>query len=58
MKKLDKNGQISAEAILILATISMIILITANYTTNYLNEITKHSKTLLNTTRKTVLTQI
>ena len=36
---IDEKGQISAELILILATISMIVLITAHFTINYLKHL-------------------
>lgn len=52
---IDEKGQISAELILILATISMIVLITAHFTINYLNEINNHTQIILNTSRNSIL---
>ena len=52
---IDEKGQISAELILILATISMIVLITAHFTINYLNEINNHTQIILNTSRYSIL---
>ena len=55
---IDEKGQISAELILILATISMIVLITAHFTINYLNEINNHTQIILNTRRNSILSNI
>mgnify|MGYP001773724015 FL=1 len=55
---IDEKGQISAELILILATISMIVLITAHFTINYLNEINNHTQIILNTSRNSILSNI
>lgn len=55
---IDEKGQISAELILILATISMIVLITAHFTINYLNEINNHTQIILNTSRNSILFNI
>ena len=55
---IDEKGQISAELILILATISMIVLITAHFTINYLNEINNHTQIILKTSRNSILSNI
>ena len=55
---IDEKGQISAELILILATISMIVLITTHFTINYLNEINNHTQIILNTSRNSILSNI
>ena len=55
---IDEKGQISAELILILATISMIVLITAHFTISYLNEINNHTQIILNTSRNSILSNI
>lgn len=55
---IDEKGQVSAELILILATMSMIVLITAYYTTGYLNDITSHTKTVINNSRNSILSKI
>ena len=55
---IDEKGQISAELILILATINMIVLITAHFTINYLNEINNHTQIILNTSRNSILSNI
>ena len=55
---IDEKGQISAELIIILATISMIVLITAHFTINYLNEINNHTQIILNTSRNSILSNI
>ena len=55
---IDEKGQISAELILILATISMIVLITAHFTINYLIEINNHTQIILNTSRNSILSNI
>lgn len=56
--KNDSNGQISAELILILSAMSMIILITAYYTTNILNDITNHTKEAIITGRDNILNKL
>lgn len=56
--KNDSNGQISAELILILSVMSMIILITAYYTTNILNDITNHTKEAIITGRDNILNKL
>ncbi len=56
--KLDNKGQTSAELILILASMSMIVLVAAYYTTNYLNIITNHTKTVITNSRNNFLSQI
>lgn len=56
--KNDEKGQISAELILILASISIIILITAHITTSYLNNITAHIENVTKTGRDNVLSKL
>jgi uncharacterized membrane protein len=56
--KLDNKGQTSAELILILASMSMIVLVAAYYTTNYLNTITNHTKTVIINSRDNFLSQL
>lgn len=51
----DENGQVSAELILILSAMTIIVLITAYYTTNILNDITNHTKTVIKNGRENVL---
>lgn len=53
--KTDSGGQISAELILILSAMSMIVLITAYYTTNTLTDITNHTKQVIITGRNNIL---
>lgn len=55
---MDENGQISAELILLIASMSMIVLITAYYTTNYLNEITNHTQVVINSSRDNFLSKL
>lgn len=55
---IDDKGQISAELILILASMSLIVLVTAYYTTNYLNEITDHTQVVINKSRNSILSKI
>lgn len=54
----DENGQISAELILILSAMTMIVLITAYYTTNILNDITNHTKIVIKNGRDNVLSKL
>ncbi|MBE6485708.1 MAG: class III signal peptide-containing protein [Methanosphaera stadtmanae] len=54
----DNNGQISAELILILSTMIMIVLITAYYTTNILNDITNHTQIVIKKGREMILSQL
>ncbi|RAP47574.1 MAG: hypothetical protein BZ135_02055 [Methanosphaera sp. rholeuAM6] len=54
----DNNGQISAELILILSAMTMIVLITAYYTTGILNEITNHTQEVIKTGRDDVLSKL
>lgn len=56
--KTDSNGQISAELILILSAMSMIVLITAYYTTNTLQDITNHTKEVITTGRDNLLNKL
>ncbi len=55
---MDENGQISVELILLVATMSMIVLITAQYTTSYLNDITNHMEVVINTSRDNLISSI
>ncbi|WP_455645859.1 class III signal peptide-containing protein [Methanosphaera sp.] len=55
---MDNKGQISAELLLILAIMSMIVLITAYYTTSYLNEITNHTRIVINNSRNSILSKL
>ncbi|OED29872.1 class III signal peptide-containing protein [Methanosphaera sp. WGK6] len=55
---IDNKGQISAELILILSVMSMIVLITAYYTTSYLNEITNHTKIVIKNSRNSILSKL
>ena len=54
----DNNGQISAELILILSTMTMIVLITAYYTTNILNDITNHTEEVIKKGRENILSKL
>lgn len=54
----DNKGQISAELILLLSTITLIVLITAYYTTNTLNDITNHTKEVIENGRENILSQL
>lgn len=54
----ENKGQISAELILILSAMSMIILITAYYTTNILEDITNHTEKVIETGRDTILSKL
>ena len=54
----DNKGQISAELILILSAMSMIVLITAYYTTNTLNDVTNHTEKVIKTGRDNVLSRL
>ena len=54
----DNNGQTSAELILILSAMTMIVLITAYYTTSTLNEITNHTQEVIKTGRDNVLSKL
>lgn len=56
--KKDTNGQVSAELILILSAMSMIVLITAYYTNNILNDITNHTKQAIITGRDNILNKL
>ena len=56
--KLDSKGQVSAELILILSIMSMIVLITAYYTTNTLHEITNQTKEVIITGRENILNKL
>ncbi len=55
LTKVDSKGQISAELILILGSISLIVLITAYYITGMLTEITEHSKIVIINMRNELL---
>ena len=54
----DNKGQISAELILILSAMSMIVLITAYYITNTLNDVTNHTEKVIKTGRDNVLSRL
>ncbi len=54
----ENKGQISAELILILSAMSMIILITAYYTTNILEDITNHTEKVIETGRDNILSKL
>ena len=54
----DNKGQTSAELILILSAMTMIVLITAYYTTSTLNEITNHTQEVIKTGRDNVLSKL
>ena len=52
---IDEKGQISAELILILSAMSIIVLTTAYYTTNILNDVTNHTQEVIKTGRDMIL---
>ncbi|MBQ6219863.1 MAG: hypothetical protein IJJ47_09035 [Methanosphaera sp.] len=52
------KGQTSTELILLIATMSIITLITAQYITESLNEITNHTKTVIKTGRDNILSKL
>lgn len=54
----ENKGQISAELILILSAMSMIILITAYYSTNILEDITNHTEKVIETGRDNILSKL
>lgn len=54
----DIHAQLSTEIILILSSILIITLITAQMTLDYENKITLKTQQILNTTRNTILTKI
>lgn len=54
----DNNGQISAELILILSSMIMIVIVTAYYTTNILNDITNHTQEVIKKGRDMILSQL
>ncbi|PAV06857.1 hypothetical protein [Methanosphaera cuniculi] len=54
----DIHAQLSTEIILILSSILIITLITAQMTLDYENKITTKTQQILNTTRNTILTKI
>jgi uncharacterized protein (UPF0333 family) len=59
MKILKENsGQISAELILILSAMTVIVLITGNYTINVLNELNNHTSIVLKTGRNYILSRL
>lgn len=51
----EEKGQISAELILILSAMSIIVLTTAYYTTNVLNDVTNHTQEVIKTGRDMIL---
>jgi len=54
----EENAQISAELILIMATVSIIILITSNYVIDTLNQITLHVKIVIRNMRNDIMSNI
>lgn len=54
----EEDAQISAELILIIATISIIILITSNYIIDTLNQITLHVKIVIRNLRNNIISNI
>ncbi|WP_304124851.1 hypothetical protein [Methanosphaera cuniculi] len=54
----DIHAQLSTEIILILSSILIITLISAEMTLDYENKITIKTQQILNTTRNTILTKI
>lgn len=54
----EENAQISAELILVIATISIIILITSNYIIDTLNQITLHVKIVIRNMRNNIMSNI
>jgi len=54
----EENAQISAELILIMATVSIIILITSNYVIDTLNQITLHVKIVIRNMRNDIISNI
>lgn len=56
--KKEENGQVSAELILIISSISIIVLLTAHLITNYTNEISTHIQNVTKTGRDNVLSKL
>jgi len=54
----EENAQISAELVLIMATVSIIILITSNYVIDTLNQITLHVKIVIRNMRNDIMSNI
>lgn len=54
----EENAQISAELVLIMATVSIIILITSNYIIDTLNQITLHVKIVIRNMRNDIISNI
>lgn len=54
----DDKGQISAELILIISTMTIIVLTTAYYTTSILNDITKHTEKVIENGRENILSKL
>ena len=54
----EENAQISAELVLIMATVSIIILITSNYIIDTLNQITLHVKIVIRNMRNDIMSNI
>jgi len=54
----EENAQISAELILIMATVSIIILITSNYVIDTLNQITLHVTIVIRNMRNDIMSNI
>ncbi|MCD7781401.1 MAG: hypothetical protein LUG89_01700 [Methanosphaera sp.] len=55
---MDESGQLSAELILVVASVCMIVLVVAYYTTGYFNEISNHSEVLINNSRDNILEKL
>jgi len=54
----DNNGQISAELILLLSAMIVIVLVTAYYTTDTLNDITNHTEEVIKKSRENILSRL
>lgn len=54
----DSEGQVSAELILILSAMSMIVVITAYFVTGILSDITDHTKIVIETGRDNLLSKL
>ncbi len=54
----DDYGQASAELILIISTMTIIVVITAHYTTSILNDITKETEKVIENGREYILSKL
>ena len=54
----DNNGQISAELILLLSAMIVIVLVTAYYTTDTLNDITNQTEEVIKKSRENILSRL